>query len=273
MFMRKSAEKTMKKYAFIGVGNMAGAIIHGMPDDAPTALYDKLPGKTDIYTAPRFYQAKSIADAVNYADFIVFSVKPQNFSEMLGEIASSGVSLDGKTFLTIAAGITIKRITDALGQVPCIRVMPNTPLMIGKGVTALTRNEYVSEETFEEAKAMFSAVGSITVLPESEMNEIISVTSSSPAYIYLMIKALYDGAKAQGLDKPDMLELVCRTVIGSAEMVLQSGKTPDELIKLVTSPNGTTERAMKVLYDGNFEENIIEAMKACTKRAAELSGS
>jgi len=260
-------------FAFIGVGNMASAIINGMKDDAKIYLYDKFPGKAELFVGERFEIVSSCSEAVKKADFIVLSVKPQNFDEVLTEIKDSAQDLFGKTFISIAAGISISRIVSYLGSDSAvIRTMPNTPLMVGMGVTALTRNENVTDEKFESIVALFGSLGKTTVIDESDMNKIISATSSSPAYVYLFIKALYDGAVAQGLDPDTMLELICGAVCGSAEMVLKSGKTPTELIRAVTSPNGTTERALDVLYKGDFEKLIHDAMYACTKRADELSG-
>lgn len=261
----------MKKYSFIGVGNMASAIIRGMESNAPTGLYDKNKAQLEKFSGERFTAFDTLSGAVEFADYIVLSVKPQNFEEVLSEIKSSGIDLSSKTFISIAAGITIDFITSRIGNVACVRTMPNTPLMIGKGVTAITRNELVDNGTFEEIKALFAGVGAVITMPESDLNPIISVTSSSPAYVYLFIKALSDGAKMQGLDYDNMTELVCKMLIGSAEMVLQSGKTPDELIRMVTSPNGTTERAMNVLYKEGFEKMLQDAMVECTKRAYELS--
>ncbi len=261
----------MKKYSFIGVGNMASAIINGMSDDTPTFLYDKDKTKCERFSSDRFTCVSSASEAVRSADYIVLSVKPQNFDDVLGEIHSSGVDLSSKVFISIAAGITIKFITDRIGSAAVIRTMPNTPLMLGKGVTALTRNELVSDEAFDEITGLFASIGAVVRMPESDLNPIISATSSSPAYVYLFIKALVDGAKEQGLEYDNMTELVCKAVIGSAEMLLQTGKTPEELIKMVTSPNGTTEKAMNVLYASDFEGIIKRAMVECTKRAIELS--
>ena len=149
--------------------------------------------------------------------------------------------------------------------------MPNTPLLIGKGVTALSRNEKVSDADFDKIFAMFSSIGKAFELPESKMNAVIAATSSAPAYIYYIIDCIAKEADLQGIDNPETLKIVCEMVKGSADMILSSDKTPDELIRMVTSPNGTTERAMQVLRDNALSETIAEAMRACTKRAEELS--
>ncbi len=260
----------MKKYSFIGAGNMAYAMIGGM-DGADVTVYDKMTSQYEKFGG-RVKTAKSAADAVKTADYVVLAVKPQNFKELLKELRENGVSLDGKTFVSIAAGVKTESICEGLGRdVPVIRTMPNTPLLIGKGVTALSRNALVTDEAFGEIDAMFSSVGVTIELPEDKMNTVIAATSSAPAYIYYIIDSICEEARAEGLDIPEITRAVCEMVKGSADMVMTSGRTPKELIKMVTSPNGTTERAMNVLYESNVSETIAEAMKACTKRAFELS--
>ena len=261
-----------KTIAFIGVGNMATAILKGMTDQENIVLYDKDTTKYAAFSDFGYKTATSPADAVRAADYIVLAVKPQNFSELLASL--EGEDFSGKTFISIAAGVPISRITGALGEdVACIRTMPNTPLMIGHGVTAITRNQNVTDDSFDFACELFGRLGSVAVIDESDMNTIISVTSSSPAYVYLFIKAICDSAEAQGLKLDNLNELVAHTLIGSAEMFLRSEKSADELIRMVTSPGGTTERAMNVLYDGDFVGMIDRAMRDCTKRAIELSNN
>ena len=260
----------MKRYSFIGAGNMAYAIVCGM-GDALVTVFDKITSQYEKFPSS-VIRAQSVEEAVDNADYIILSVKPQNFKELLAQIKQSGVELDGKVFISIAAGVKISSICNALGkEVPVIRTMPNTPLLIGKGVTALSRNASVSDEAFDEIRDMFSSIGTVLTLEEEKMNEIICATSSAPAYVYHFIDCMVKEAVEQGLDEKDMLCAVCEMVKGSAEMVLRSDKTPEELVKMVTSPNGTTERAMAVFKENQFDKIISDAMKACTKRAIELS--
>ena len=164
---------------------------------------------------------------------IFLSVKPQNFKELLGEIRESGVSLIGKVFISIAAGVKISSVCNTLGSpVAVIRAMPNTPLLIGKGVTALSRNAEVSDADFDEITSVFSSLGKVLMLDESKMNAIISATSSAPAYVYHFIDAICKEASAQGLQGRDMLEAVCEMVKGSAEVVF---KVPSGLKKESTA--------------------------------------
>ena len=148
--------------------------------------------------------------------------------------------------------------------------MPNTPLLLGKGATALCRSDNISDEDFEEVRMMFALSGEAVVLPESQMNAIIAVNGSSPAYIYLFAKAMVDYAVSVGIDGDTALKLVCKTFEGSAEMLRSSGDTPEVLIDKVCSKGGTTIEAMNVLRDKKVPETIAEAMAACTRRAEEL---
>ncbi len=260
----------MKKYAFLGAGNMAFAIIGGMKN-ADVTVYDKFPSQYDKFEG-RVKTASSAVSAVESCDRIFLSVKPQNFKELLAEIKDSGVSLENKLFVTIAAGVSTESVCNGLGKrVPVVRAMPNTPLLIGHGVTALSRNTEVSESDFDDIFDMFSNIGYTFKLPENKMNEVIAATSSAPAYIYHIIESIADEANAEGLEGDNILTAVCEMVKGAAEMVIKTDKTPKELIKMVTSPNGTTERAMKVLYEKDIHGTFSEAMKACTLRAEELS--
>ena len=148
--------------------------------------------------------------------------------------------------------------------------MPNTPMLIGMGVSAICRANDVPPEDFAFAQAMFEASGSVTVIDESDMNAIISVTGSSPAYVFAFIQAICEGAKAQGLDGDALLGSICDVVIGSATLLKSGSLTPEEQIKVVTSKGGTTERAMNVLNERDMTAMVMDAMKACTARAEEM---
>jgi len=264
-----------KTISFIGTGNMAFAIIGGLTSDnsslsvpksqitlfdANVSQYDKFEGDFNIAT--------SIADAMK-SDIIFLAVKPQNYSTVLSEI--NGTNLSGKIIISIAAGISTDYIESMVGQCAIVRTMPNTPLLVGKGLTALCRNKHVSDLDFDLVEQIFAASGTTIRIEESQMNKIIPATSSSPAYVFLFIKAICDGAVAQGLECDDIRKAVCDAVIGSATLARESLLSLDELIRMVTSPKGTTEQAMNVFYSNGFENIVAKAMNACLKRADELS--
>lgn len=271
-----------KKIAFIGVGNMAGAIISGVTsENNPSAipmsdiiLYDKFTDKTAVYESKGAFVASSEIQAVEMADCVFLCVKPQNFPEILPSFSGiEGVS--DKLFVTIAAGIQMNTVSLATCGAPVVRVLPNTPIFIGMGVSAVCKTNNVSPSDYDFVCKIFESSSSVLHIDESQMNRIIGVTSSSPAYVFLFIKSILEGAKAQGLisdgiSEQDMLHSICDMIIGSATLAKVSDKTIDEQISTVASKGGTTERALLELEKYNFAEGIISAMIKCTNRADEL---
>ncbi len=261
--------------AVIGVGNMAKAIISGIVSSniniSNIILYDKNDTQYRELIDGRisYTYASYVAEAVKKADYVLISVKPQNYTEVLEEI-SQVEGCEEKIYISIGAGITSESVSQSLNNACIIRVLPTVPMLIGKGVSVICRCEKASTEDFSFVCSIFESAGSVLLIDESEMNRIIGVTSSSPAYVFKFINAIYQGALAQGLSDRELLNAVCDTVIGSALMLKQSTDTPEELISKVASKGGTTEQALYKLDENNFDEIIKEAMVACTKRADEL---
>ena len=276
-----------KKIAFIGVGNMATAIINGLIsnknensiDISDIVLFDKNHLQTEGFAEMGALTASSVEDAASKADCIMLCVKPQNFEEVLPSLAKVENASE-KLYITIAAGIKTDAVSDAIGGAAVVRVLPNTPIFIGKGVSAICKNKYVTDSDFIFACGIFSLSSRVITIDENEMNRIISVTSSSPAYVFLLIKSMLDGAVSQGLlksegslhglEQKELIDCICDTIIGSAELMKSSVKTPDEQIKTVASKGGTTERALSVLADYEFSKAVVLAMEKCTERADEL---
>ena len=264
----------MKKIGFIGAGNMATAIINGLiaqnngetgfisvfdVSDEKLALMDKLGVNT----------CSCAAEVVEQSDITVLAVKPQNYPEALESIKCV-VSTD-KTFVSIAAGISIAYVQNLLGcECPVVRVMPNTPLLLKKGASALCPSENISDDDKQAVYDMFAGSGVCEYITEDHMNEIISVNGSSPAYIYLFAKAMAEYAQSKGIDYDRAMNLICATLEGSAAMLRESGDTADVLIEKVSSKGGTTIAALDKLREHGFTEAIFDAMEACTKRAEEL---
>ena len=267
------------KLAVIGVGNMAKAIVSGIASsslpidnlilfDKNKSQYESLNGKSIVY-----YTAESIADAISEANIVLLSVKPQNYPEVLDEIAQCD-DAENKLYISIGAGITAESVSSVLGGAHVVRVLPNVPMLIGSGVSVICRNDSVPCAEFSLVCDIFRSAGSNILIDECDMNPMIGVTSSSPAYVFKFINAIYEGAIAQGLkDDGDMLSAICDVVIGSATMLKNSSDTPAELIAKVASKGGTTEQALNTLDASNFDAIISEAMKACTKRADELGST
>lgn len=262
------------RLAFIGAGNMSSAMIGGLCKTADTPFVLGLSSRTKEKCEPFRACGVTVFDnntaALHWADMIVLGIKPQQYADVLTQFGEAG--FDGrKVFVSIAAGICTDAVCRMLGQeVPVVRAMPNTPMLLGLGTTAVSRNACVTDEEYGYAKQIFSASGLVMDLPEDKMNAVIAATGSSPAYLYLIIKAIYDEALAQGVDAPTLLDGICQMTAGAAQMIRDSGEDPDTLIRRVCSPGGTTERAMQVLYDADLPGILARAMQACTARAEEL---
>ena len=263
-----------RSLAVIGVGNMAKSIIAGINsaglDVSDFYLFDKNQDTYENMTQhPSYRYCNSIREAISMADAVLLSVKPQNYPEVLKEIKYVD-GYDRKLYISIAAGITVESVSSALGKATVIRVLPNLPMTIGQGVSAICRNESASTEDFEFVNAVFASAGSTIIIDESEMNRIIGALSSSPAYVFKFIDAICKGAEAQGLNGRDLLSSVCDVVIGSAMLLKSGSDSPSELISKVSSKGGTTQRALDTLDEFDFNKIIEKAMIACTARADEL---
>jgi len=265
------------KIAFIGAGNLPEAIIYALVDKLNIdgqniTIFDKFEEQYKRYDKANVKKAHNLKDALNGGDIIFLAVLPQNFAELLLDIKNTGIDLTKKIFVSTAAGITTDYIESQTAQkIAVIRTMPNKPILLGKGMTALCRNGNTSDKDFKIVCGIFASLGEIIVLPESQMNKIISVNGSSPAYVYLFAEAILKGAVEQGFDEEEVYPAVLQSIIGSFEMLRNSGKSPSELIKGVAAPNGTTEKALESFYRDDFTGIIKKAMLACTNRADELT--
>ena len=266
------------KISFIGAGNMASAIIKsvvnsGRMNASDIYVFDKFSEKVSNLSSECGINAcASLSDACNSSDVILLAVKPQDYPGLLSDIKSAAEDIGKKTFISIAAAISCEYICTQLGLgCPVVRVMPNTPLLIGEGATAISRNSYVSDKLYSKICTLFAASGCVCSLDEDMMNKVISVNSSSPVYVYLLAKAMIDKAQEYGISEKNARELVLQTVRGSVDMMLKSGKTPDELISMVASPGGTTLAAINSFENNNYIGTVHQAMDACTARADELS--
>ena len=264
------------KVGFIGAGNMAGAIISGIAgslyDCDSIAVFDVDEKKRKQFFLKGMIVEDSAKDLVKNTEIVFLTVKPAHLNEVLEEIKDSVVP--DNIFVSVVAGVSIGYIKEKLGvsDVAVVRAMPNTPVLLGKGATALSFDKNISDEKIKLVSSIFERVGVFRIIDERYMNAVISVNGSSPAYVYMFIKAIADGAVKQGIDIATALDLATATVIGAAEMVKASSVSVDELIRAVCSPNGTTLEAVRVLEEKGFEKIIITAMDACTQRASELEG-
>ena len=262
------------KIGFIGAGNMAQALMtaivnEGVADNSQIYLYDIDNLKRDKLRAEGYSIVKSEVEVVKSADIVFLTVRPSDLKKVLERIAPA-VTLNN-VLVSVAAGISISFIKKTVGkECKVVRAMPNTPARYGKGATAISYAMPITYGELNAVKDIFSAAGLVEVLPEEKMNEVISVNGSGPAYIYMLIKAMVNGAVAQGIDVEIAKRLVLETVIGATETVSRSTDDLETLIKKVCSPNGTTERAVEFLEKKYFEQIVGDAMLACTKRAAQM---
>ena len=267
----------MLKLGFIGAGNMGSAILRGLiaadyltADDM--AICDlntrRLEELSDAY--PGLTCTESDVELAEMCDMIVLAVKPHFMAEVIEHIREE---LNGKAVISIAAGWTVEQLTSALESsgATCLRVMPNTPAMVGEGMTAMCEDTTFSEEDFEFAKGIFDSVGRTVVVPERLFDGVIAISGSSPAYVYMMIEAMADAGVKEGLYRNTAYELAAQSVLGSALMVLQSGTHPAALKDAVCSPGGTTIEAVEELERKGFRAAIMDAMKVCAQKSRDMS--
>ena len=254
------------KLGFIGGGNMASAIMGGIikkgilkPEDIFVSdVVDHVSGRFGvIYKNDNKYLAET-------ADVLFLSVKPQIYPSVIEEIRDT-VS-EKQLIITIAPGKTLVWLKEQFGRdLHIIRTMPNTPAMVGEGMTAVCPNELVTEEELDTAFELLGAFSRVEKVPEHLMDVVTSVSGSSPAYVFMFIEAMADAAVADGMPRSQAYTFAAQAVMGSAKMVLETGKHPGELKDMVCSPGGTTIEAVRVLEREGFRSAVFEAMKACTE--------
>lgn len=258
---------------FIGAGNMGYAIMKGLAAsgmDVQLSAYDPDAEKVSRLAELGVKGCTSGEEVVSGCKYVFLAVKPQMFDEVLAQIA--GAVTAETVLVSIAAGITAEYIrSKTIPEARVVLVMPNTPLLLGEGASAMAKCEPTTEEEFAAVRSMLDACGVTAVLPEDKMKEVIAINGSSPAFIYLYAKAFVDYAEKVGISQETALPLFAQSLIGSAKMLTDSGYSVDELIKMVSSPGGTTLAGLDELYKGNLGQTVDAACEACTKRAYELS--
>lgn len=262
------------KLGFIGLGNMASAILHGIlsKDNLPAsviAAYDVDEAKCSAFKGNGIAIMSDAGQLTRECEYVFLCIKPQVMGDVISSIRMSAGQHN--VFVSIAAGIGAQYIKDGLGfDAKLILVMPNTPLMLGAGASALACVEPTSAQEFAFVKNIFASAGVSEEIPADKLKEIIPVNGSSPAFIYLFAKIVADYASEHGIAYDVALRLFSQTLIGSARMLTESGMTPTELIRMVSSPGGTTVKALASLEENGFATVIRSAMKACIDRAYEL---
>ena len=264
-----------KKIGFIGSGNMAEAIIKGVIRAGVVSPKNILSSDVSEDRRRLFSDSFGIItvpnnlELVSQAEIIVLAIKPQGIGFVLKEIAKA-VDIS-KLVISIAAGVTLKYIEDSLkANSRVVRVMPNTPALIGEGVTAISTGSKATKEDLNIARNIFDAVGKTVVIEERYMDAVTGLSGSGPAYVFLIIDALIDAGVKVGLDRDTAKTLAVQTVFGSAKMILETGENPTQLRDKVTSPGGTTIAGLHVMEAGRLRAVIIDAVEAATNRSKEL---
>jgi pyrroline-5-carboxylate reductase len=263
---------------FLGSGNMAEAIIKGILNAAvykPENIIVSDVRQERLDFLAKTYDVKPVENnkalALN-VDILILSVKPQNITSVLEGIKDS---LKADTLvISIAAGVNVARITGILGDAAIIRVMPNTPALVGQAASALFANDK-ARPMLKKAKAIFSAVGKVVSVEDEALIDVVTaVSGSGPAYFFLMMEEMIKAAVELGLPEEMAKKLVFQTAKGAAllaEDADQYGESPTQLRQKVTSPGGTTEAALKVFAEGNFSQLVSKAIKCACERSKELS--
>jgi pyrroline-5-carboxylate reductase len=277
--MSFNKEKQVSTIGFLGSGNMAEALIKGIitaglykPEDIfiSDVRAERLDFLTEEYGVTAVATNSELAGKVN---ILVLSVKPQNMVEALESIKDA---VRAETLIiSIAAGIKVSNISAVLGDRPIVRVMPNTPALIGEGASALFANEK-AKPTLSKAEKIFASVGKAVVVDdESLIDAVTAVSGSGPAYYFLLMEEMTRAAGELGLPEDVAKELILQTARGAALLAVERdkrGETPAELRRKVTSPGGTTEAALKVFAAKDFSRLVNEALTAARDRSRQLSG-
>lgn len=263
------------KLGFIGCGNMASAMMSGIIKNGIIDAKDII--GADVYAPSREKARETLGinvtecncQVAEWADVIVLSIKPQFYEAVITEIKD--VIREDQLIITLAPGKTLAWLEEQFGKpVKVIRTMPNTPAMVLEGMTAACANMHVTLEELESVCKILRGFGEVEVVPEKLIDAVVAVSGSSPAYVFMMIEAMADAAVAEGMPRGQAYKFAAKAVLGSAKMVLETGKQPGELKDMVCSPGGTTIEAVKVLEATGFRSSLMEAMEVCAEKSRSL---
>lgn len=263
--------------AFIGAGAMGGALMRGALEAGVVECASLRVADVDAARLSAVCEELSVSaatnnlEAVRDAEVIVLAVKPKEVAAVLDEVRAE---LQTATLIiSIAAGVALAALEARAPECAIIRVMPNTPALVGRGAAAFCRGARATDEHAQMAAALLGAVGIAVEAEEKLMDAVTGLSGSGPAYVYLFIEALSDAGVRNGLPRDLATQLAAQTVLGGAEMVLATGKHTGELKDMVTSPGGTTIAGIHALERAAFRGAVLDAVTAATQRAAELGKS
>ncbi len=269
------------KIGFIGCGNMGRAILGGLlkagivkADEVIISCHTK----KSCSEVEAEYHVKAVLDnqeVAGNADVVLLAVKPNKFEEVIPDVKAGlerNAAGENTIVISIAAGKDIAYLEKNFGKnQKIIRVMPNTPALVGEGMSALTVNAKVTEEDLKYALTIFESFGKAEVVPESMMDAVIGVSGSSPAYVYMFIEALADGAVAAGMPRKQAYTFAAQSVLGAAKMVLETGQHPGALKDAVCSPGGTTMAGVLELEKQGLRNAVIAGEMACIQKSIDMT--
>lgn len=260
---------------FIGCGNMASAMIGGIIKNKVAVPDDILASaKTETSRARAKENLGITVTASNrevaaFADVLILAVKPFYYEEVIREIKDD-VKKDA-VIVSITPGKTLEWLEEQFGKpTKVVRTMPNTPALVGEGMSCVCGNPRADQQDIDKVCRIFSGFGKTEVVTEEMIDVVVGVSGSSPAYVFMFIEALADAAVADGMPRAQAYRFASQAVLGSAKMVLETGKHPGELKDMVCSPKGTTIEAVRVLEEKGLRSTVFEAAKACVRKAREV---
>ena len=265
----------MYRIGFIGMGNMASAMLGGMVHsglvERPEICCRDISDEATALAAEKYgiVGCSSNEELAAKSEIVFLTVKPQYYASVIAQIAGSVGP--GQLVLTVAPGKTLAWLEEQFGRrLPIVRCMPNTPALVGEGCTAVCRNDLVPDEQFDRVLKLLGSFGSATELPEQLFDAFVGVSGSSPAYVFLFIEAMADAAVLEGMPRAQAYRFAAQAVLGSARMLLDTGKHPGELKDMVCSPAGTTIEAVRVLEEAGFRAAVMQAVSACTEKSRNM---
>ena len=263
------------KLGFIGTGNMAGAIMGGIirneifkPEEIIGADISK-ESRSKVQSAYGINVTEDNKKAASESEVLVLSVKPQYYAETIKEIKDC--VREDQLIITIAPGKTLKWLEEQFEKkVKIVRAMPNTPALVGEGMTAACANDAVTEEEKEYALKILRSFGKVEIVAENMIDAVVAVSGSAPAYVFMFIEAMADAAVAQGMPRKQAYQFAAQAVLGSAKLLLETGMHPGELKDMVCSPAGTTIEGVRILEKNGFRSAVFEALQGAADKGKKM---
>lgn len=259
----------------IGLGNMGSALLSGVINSGflkseEIAVCDadseKVRKFENIFKVKSF---KNLKEIVLSSKYILLAVKPQSVQDIL-PVFQENCNIEKNVILSIAAGLSTNFFEKTIGDIPVIRIMSNTPALYNKGMSAISSGNFAQKKHMDFTEQLMRSVGTTVLLDEKHQNIATALSGSGPAYFFLFCKLMVDFAVEKGLDKETAKKMVINTMLGAGEVLIKSEKTMDELIRAVTSPGGTTEKALNKFKESNLNKVFFEALSAALNRSVEL---